>query len=74
MNDVKKILLKSIKLQKAFDSYINEDDFSKKEVFSMFEKTWGTSLANYFLGGYDNADSLIWALDSENLELFIQKF
>lgn len=31
-------------------------------------------MANHFLGKYDNADSLIWALDSENLELFIQKF
>jgi hypothetical protein len=74
MNDVKKILLKSIKLQKAFDSYNNEDQISKKEVFTMFEKTWGTSLANHFLGKYANAESLIWALDNENLELFMKLF
>ena len=74
MNEVKKTLLKSLKLQEAFNSYNEENSLSRKDVFTKFEKTWGTMLANHFLGKYDNAESLIWALDSENLELFVKLF
>ena len=73
MNDVKKTLLKSIKLENCFKIYPTSAQ-AKKEVFNKFKAVWGESMANHFLGKYDNADSLIWALDSENLELFIQKF
>ena len=73
MNDVKKTLLKAIRLENCFKIY-NDSEQSKKEVFNKFKAVWGESMANHFLGKYDNADSLIWALDNENLELFIQKF
>lgn len=73
MNDVKKTLLKAIRLENCFKMY-PESAQNKKEVYDKFKAVWGESMANHFLGKYDNADSLIWALDSENLELFITKF
>lgn len=73
MNDVKKTLLKAISLENCFKKYPTSAQ-SKKEVFDKFKNVWGESMANHFLGKYDSADSLIWALDSENLELFIEKF
>ena len=73
MNDVKKTLLKAIRLEQCFKNYPTSAQ-AKKEVFDKFKAVWGESMANHFLGKYDNADSLIWALDSENLELFIKKF
>jgi hypothetical protein len=73
MNDVKKTLLKAIKLENFFKMYSTSAQ-AKKEAFDKFKAVWGENIANHFLGKYDNADSLIWALDSENLELFIEKF
>lgn len=73
MNDVKKTLLKAIRLENCFKIYPTSAQ-AKKEVYDKFKAVWGESMANHFLGKYDSADSLIWALDSENLELFIEKF
>lgn len=71
--ETKKILLKSIYLEKYFKSYPNSAEH-KSKTFQKFEEVWGTTLANHFLGKYDNAESLIMALDDENLELFIKHF
>lgn len=73
MNDVKKTLLKAIRLENCFKMY-STDAQSKIEVFNKFKSVWGETMANHFLGKYDSADSLIWAFDSENLDLFIEKF
>lgn len=73
MNENKRILLKSLKLEKCFKMYA-ADGSQKQEVFKKFEQVWGTTLANHFLGKYDNAESLIWALDEENLALFVRDF
>lgn len=67
---MKRILTKGIRLEKALKYY--EDD--KKNVFEKFEAVWGTSLANHFLSKYSDAESLIWALDADNLQLFIDKY
>lgn len=71
--EVKKILLKSLRLEKCFKSYSNNAE-QKREVFQKFEEVWGTTMANHFLGKYDCAESLISALDNENLELFVNHF
>lgn len=65
----KKVLLKSYRLEK----YATNED-QRKEVFEKFKQVWGGTLANHILSKYDNAESLIWALDDNNLELFIKHF
>lgn len=69
----KRILLKSLRLEKYFKAY-QADGKQKQEVFRKFEQVWGTTLANHFLSKYADADSLIWALDSDNLALFVRDF
>lgn len=69
----KNILVKSLKLQKAFDNYSKSDN-QKTEVFNKFQSVWGPHMAWHFLSNYEDAESLIWAFDSANLELFITKF
>jgi hypothetical protein len=44
------------------------------EIFLKFTSVWGDMLANHFLGKYDNASDLIWALDLDNLQLFIEEY
>lgn len=73
MNEIKKTLLKAIRLENCFKIYPTSEQ-AKREVFEKFKAVWGDTMANHFLGKYNNADSLIWALDSENLELFITNF
>lgn len=73
MNDIKKTLLKAIRLENCFKMYPTSAQ-AKKEVFDKFKAVFWGKYGKHFLGKYDNTDSLIWALDSENLELFIQKF
>ena len=67
--EIKKMLCKAINLDRCLKMY-NDKEGNKKEVFSKFERVWGTSLANHFLGKYDAAESLIWALDQDNFNLF----
>lgn len=69
----KKVLLKSYRLVKYFKTYATNED-QRKEVFEKFKQVWGGTLANHILSKYDNAESLIWALDDNNLELFIKHF
>lgn len=69
----KKILLKSYRLEKYFKAYATKED-QQNEVFEKFKQVWGGTLANHILSKYDNAESLIWALDDNNLELFIKHF
>lgn len=46
----------------------------KNETTQKFAAVWGDHLAGHFLSKYDDAESLIWALDSENLNLFVTRF
>lgn len=69
----KRILIKALRLEKYFRAY-NVLGSQKDEAFRKFEQVWGTAMANHFLSKYDDAESLIWALDSNNLELFIKNF
>ncbi len=72
----KKILVKVLKLEKCFRT-LNDDTNShadKKEIVDKFERTWGKDMADHFLWKYNDAESLIWAFDSKNLELFIKNF
>lgn len=77
-NKVKKILVKSLTLDKclrAYHAYRSEEKEAKrKEIFDHFEKVWGTTLANDYLSEYDDAKSMIAALDEDNLNLFINRF
>lgn len=68
----KAILTKPLKLEKCFKDY--QEKRFKSEVLKKFEAVWGTSLADHFLSKYTDAESLIWALDSNNMQLFINKF
>lgn len=70
--DLKKIAVLGIKLEKYLKSWNIEEE--KKEVGIKFTNVWGSQLAYHFLTKYDDAESMIWALDNENLELFITKF
>ena len=70
--ETKIFLLKGLRLQKYFDAY--KVKAQRQQTINKFTEVWGSFMANHFLSKYDDADSLIWALDSENLELFINKF
>jgi len=71
--EAKRVLTKALKLEKCFRQY-DTGGTAALEVQVKFKNVWGQSMANHFLSKYDNADSLIWALDGENLQLFIDKF
>ena len=66
----KRILCKALKLQKCFDEYKQ----NKKEVRKKFISVWGETLAEHFLCNNSNAEEMIWSFDSDNLQLFINKF
>lgn len=70
----KNILVKAVRLQKYFDSYLESSDKKEQLVFEKFKNVWGENMASHFLSKYIDAESLIWAFDSRNLELFIEKF
>lgn len=70
---VKRIALKGLRLQECLNDYQGTES-SKEQALKKFVAVWGTSMASHFLIKYDNAESLIWAFDSDNLELFIDKF
>lgn len=70
--EIKKGLELGARLEKYMQAYKSEQN--RKQVLEKFENVWGTTLAYHFLQKYDDAISLIWALDSVNLELFITKF
>lgn len=69
----KPTLIKGIRLEKYFKSY-RENEGQRKQIIAKFTDVWGSSMADHFLSKYDDAESLIWAFDSKNLTLFIQKF
>lgn len=71
--ETKRILVKALKLEKCFKAYA-ADGRQKQEVIEKFESVWGKEMTNHFLWKYSDAESLIWAFDSTNLELFITKF
>jgi len=71
--DKKSIAVKGLRLQKYLTAY-HADGRQKKETKQKFVNVWGESMANHFLSKYDDAESLIWAFDQTNLELFIKKF
>lgn len=70
---IKSIATKGLKLQKSLDAY-NQGGNQKNETTQKFAAVWGDHLAGHFLSKYDDAESLIWALDSENLNLFVTRF
>jgi hypothetical protein len=72
IRNLKKIAVLGIKLERCLEDWKIEG--RKKEVEGKFTNVWGTRLANHFLSKYENAESMIWALDEENLELFIKRF
>ena len=71
---IKTILCLSLKLQTAFTIYKAGTLQEQKDIADKFRLVWGANIAAHFLSKYDSADSLIWALDSTNLDLFIKKF
>lgn len=68
----KSIAIKGLRLEKYLNAYNTESN--KEEALKKFVAVWGSSMASHFLSKYDDAESLIWAFDSDNLELFIEKF
>jgi len=71
----KSICSKAIKLHKYFENCKSENsEKAISEIRTKFKTVWGDSMAEHFLSKYDDADSLIWALDSKNLDLFLEKF
>lgn len=70
---VKNQLVKALRLQKYFLAY-QAGGNQKAQVIEKFTQVWGQRLAEHFLWKYDDAESLIWALDSENLQLYLDKF
>ena len=66
------ILIKALTLQKYFDAYKNADQ--RNFVLEKFVVVWGNDLAQHFLFKYNDAENLIQNLDSDNLDLFINKF
>lgn len=72
MANAKTILTKALKLDQCIKEY--DAGKYKEENLKKFEAVWGSHLASHFLMKYDNAESLIWALDDDNLKLFIDKF
>ena len=69
---MKKVLIKALSLQKHFEAY--KDSNKKQAVIQKFTEVWGKSMADHFLWKYNNAEDLIWAFDSDNLQLFVDKF
>lgn len=69
----KNILIKPLRLQKAFDE-LKANPNSKAQIVQKFKSVWGECMAMHFLSKYDSAEDLIWAFDSDNLKLFIEKF
>lgn len=72
-NSAKRITLKGLRLQECLNDYKGEGS-NKEQALKKFVAVWGSSMASHFLMKYDDAESLIWALDSDNLELFIDNF
>lgn len=70
---LKGIACKSVRLDKCLVAYHSNGE-AKDIVMNKFTQVWGSSLANHFLSKYDDAESMIWALDSENLEKLIAYF
>tara|TARA_R100000027_G_scaffold55112_1_gene44271 strand:+ start:2978 stop:3208 length:231 start_codon:yes stop_codon:yes gene_type:complete len=68
--DFASIAVKGIRLEKCFASYSER----KEDVRQKFEAVWGVNMASHFLMKYDNAEDLIYHLDGDNLNLFIEKF
>lgn len=71
--EFKGLLTKALKLQQCLNAY-HADGRQRGEAFDKFQRVWGHSMANHFLSKYDDANTLIWALDLKNLNLFIKRF
>lgn len=72
---LKQAARKGIRLDKYLKAYHgNGNPQQKEEVISKFTNVWGKNMANHFLMKYDNAESLINALDMDNLVLFMEHF
>lgn len=71
---IKKIISRAFALEKYIRAYNGLSTESKNQAVEKFTAVWGVGLAHHFLIKYDDAESLIWALDSENLNLFIENF
>lgn len=71
---LKRIALKGLKLQECLNDYNQGEGNIKKQAIQKFINVFGEHLASHFLIKYDNAQSLIWAFDNENFELFIKNF
>jgi len=69
----KSIAVNGLRLQKYLTAY-HAGGRQKKEAKQKFVNVWGESMADHFLSKYNDSESLIWALDHINLELFIKKF
>lgn len=71
--EIKSIATKGIRLQNYLNAF-HRDGNQKQEAINKCFAVWGDTMASHFLLKYDDAESLIWALDSKNLDLFIEKF
>jgi len=72
----KNVLVKALRLQKCFDTLHSKkaSNEEKLQVAKKFESVWGDWMAGHFIWKYSDAESLIFAFDSKNLQLFIEKF
>lgn len=71
--DIKKILLKAIKLQ-AYMEIISDQTNQSKKAVEHFKSVWGEEMTEHLLWKYSSAKSLIESFDEKNLQLFIEKF
>ena len=74
MQEVKKMLLKSLKLHNLFINAIKNPAQYESILRQKFIDVWGVNIGLHFLSKYNDAESLIWALDGENTQLFMDKF
>jgi len=71
---LKKLCEKALKLQATFQMYNGTNKENKQIAIRKFNDVWGKQLTAHFFSKYNNAEDLIWHLDSENFELFVNRF
>lgn len=71
---LKSLCRKALILERYFLAYNAGNETQRISTTDKFVHVWGTFMAAHFLSKYDNAESLISALDSTNFKLFVEKF
>lgn len=68
----KLLTLKGLRLEKLFIAAKERGRLDP--IRTKFTSVWGQTMADHFLSKYSDAESLIWALDGENMEKFVRHF